>query len=111
MMIVLTAAQAANRAARTSNADVVDLVDIVDVVDDVDIRLLSSCLHVPALPRLVPGSSRHRLREASLFSTSIPCFKVSSGAAYEMRKCVVRSENTPPGMISTLFLMASATNS
>lgn len=47
---------------------------------------------------------------ASDFSISHPLRMVSSGAAKEMRKQTPRSENTLPGMISTLFSMAFLTN-
>lgn len=46
---------------------------------------------------------------ASDFSISHPLRMVSSGAAKEMRKQTPRSENTLPGMISTLFSMAFLT--
>ena len=48
---------------------------------------------------------------ASLRSKSKPRRRVASSTAYEMRKWVSRVENTLPGMIKRLFLIASATNS
>ena len=70
----------------------------------------SAMLEQPPGP-LEPATCSARPARATLRKTSSPRLRVASSTPYEIRKWVSLIEKTLPGMIRTLFLIASATNS